>query len=166
VLVRLSLSDDRGSVDRFEVNDNTLKHCLGILWAHNSLYVVATDTRGFYRLRDTNGDDQLDSVQELKAFDYQSRDGHGPNQVELGPDNMLYIVNGNYVAFSEGFATDSPYRDPQDDHLLPEPRDAVLDVRVGHIVKTDPNGKNWKIIAGGFRNQFYMAFNGDGEMFT
>ncbi|MCP4507661.1 MAG: hypothetical protein GY826_14880, partial [Fuerstiella sp.] len=58
-VVRLSLSDDHGSVDRFEVIENTLKHCRGILWAHDSLYVCATNTSGFYRLRDTNGDDQF-----------------------------------------------------------------------------------------------------------
>ncbi len=165
-VVRLSLSDDHGRVDRFEVIENTLKHCRGILWAHNSLYVCATNTSGFYRLRDTNGDDQFNSVRELKPFDYQSRYGHGPNQVVLGPDEMLYVVNGNDVAFPEGFAADSPYRDPQDDHLLPEARDAVQDVRVGHILRTDPEGNNWEIIAGGFRNQFDVAFNGDGEMFT
>ncbi|TWU26757.1 Cytochrome c [Novipirellula galeiformis] len=165
-VVRLSLSDDRERVDRFEVIEDTLKHCRGILWAHDSLYVCATNASGFYRLRDTNGDDQFDSVEELKAFDYQSRYGHGPNQVVLGPDNMLYIVNGNDVAFPEGFAVDSPYRDPQDDHLLPESRDAVPDIRVGYVAKTDPKGKNWEIIAGGFRNQFDVAFNDDGEMFT
>ena len=165
-VVRLSLSDDRGQVDRFEVIENTLQHCRGILWAHDSLYVCATNASGFYRLRDTNGDDKFDSVRELKPFDYQSRYGHGPNQVVLGPDNMLYIVNGNDVAFPEGFAADSPYREPRGDHLLPEARDAVQDVRVGHIVKTDRDGKNWEIIAGGFRNQFDVAFNGDGEMFT
>ncbi len=165
-VVRLSLGNDRGRVDRFEVIENTLQHCRGILWAHDSLYVCATNNSGFYRLRDTNGDDQFDSVEELKPFDYQSRYGHGPNQVVLGPDNMLYIVNGNDVAFPEGFAVDSPYRDPQDDHLLPESRDDVQDIRVGHVVKTDPDGKNWEIIAGGFRNQFDVAFNDDGEMFT
>ncbi|WDQ14954.1 DUF7133 domain-containing protein [Rhodopirellula sp. P2] len=165
-VVRLSLSDDRERVDRFEVIENTLPHCRGIVWAHDSLYVCATNASGFYRLRDTTGDDQFDSVEELKSFDYQSRYGHGPNQVVLGPDNMLYIVNGNDVAFPEGFAVDSPYRDPQDDHLLPESRDAVQDIRVGYVAKTDPEGKNWEIIAGGFRNQFDVAFNEDGELFT
>lgn len=165
-VVRLTLSDDRGRVDRFEVVENTLKHCRGILWAHDSLYVCGTNNSGFYRLRDTNGDDQFDSLQELKPFDYQSRYGHGPNQIVLGPDNMLYVVNGNDVAFPEGFTADSPYRDPQDDHLLPEPRDVVQDIRVGYVAKTDPEGKNWEIVAGGFRNQFDVAFNADGEMFT
>ncbi|QDV10962.1 Cytochrome c [Rosistilla oblonga] len=165
-VVRLTLSDDRGQVDQFEVIENTLKHCRGILWAHDSLYVCATNNSGFYRLRDTNGDDQFDSVQELMPFDYQSRYGHGPNQIVLGPDNMLYVVNGNDVAFPEGFAADSPYRDPEDDHLLPEPRDTVEDIRVGYVAKTDPEGKNWEIVAGGFRNQFDVAFNAAGEMFT
>jgi len=165
-VVRLSLNDERDSIDHVEVIDNKLQHCRGILWAHDSLYVCATNASGLFRLRDTNGDDQFDSVQEMKSFDYKSRYGHGPNQVVLGPDDMLYIVNGNDVAFPEGFAVDSPYRNPQDDHLLPEPRDAVEDIRVGHIVKTDPAGTNWEIVAGGFRNQFDVAFNNVGEMFT
>ncbi len=165
-LARLSLSEDRSQVDRLEVIENTLKHCRGVLWAHDSLYVCATNTSGFYRLRDTTGDDQFDAVEELKKFDYQSRYGHGPNQIVLGPDNMLYVVIGNDVAFPEGFAVDSPYRDPQDDHLLPEPRDAVPEIRVGYVAKTDPDGKNWEILAGGFRNQFDVAFNADGELFT
>ncbi len=165
-VVRLSLSDDHGRVDRFEVIENTLKHCRGVLWAHDSLYVCATNSRGFYRLRDTDGDDRFDDVQQLKFMDYQSRYGHGTNQVVLGPDDMLYVVNGNDVGFPEGVATDSPYRNPQDDHLLPEPRDAVQEVRVGHILRTDPDGERWEVIAGGFRNQFDVAFNNDGEMFT
>ncbi|MCA9145734.1 MAG: c-type cytochrome [Planctomycetales bacterium] len=165
-VVRLSLSADRSGVERFEVLENTLQHCRGVLYAHNSLYVCATNSKGFYRLRDTNGDDRFDDVQQLKFMDYQSRYGHGTNQLVLGPDNMLYIVNGNDVAFPEGVAADSPYRNPQDDHLLPEPRDAVEEVRVGHILRTDPEGKHWEVIAGGFRNQVDVAFNDDGEMFT
>jgi glucose/arabinose dehydrogenase len=165
-VVRLSLSADRRGVDQFEVLENTLQHCRGVLYAHNSIYVCATDSRGFYRLRDTDGDDRFDDVQQLKFMDYQSRYGHGTNQVVLGPDNMLYVVNGNDVAFPEGVAADSPYRDPQDDHLLPESRDAVDELRVGHILRTDPDGRRWEVIAGGFRNQFDVAFNDDGELFT
>ena len=165
-IARLTLSQDHSTVDRYEVLENTLLHCRGVLWAHDSLYVSATDSKGFYRLRDTTGDDQLDSVELLKPLDYQSRYGHGSNQIVLGPDDMLYLINGNDVAFPEGVTTSSPYRDPQDDHLLPEPRDAVQDIRVGHVLKIDPEGKHWEVIAGGFRNPFDIAFNEDGEMFT
>jgi putative heme-binding domain-containing protein len=165
-IVRLTLNAELSGVDQSEVVEDTLQHCRGVLYAHNSLYVCATNSRGFYRLRDTDGDDRFDDVQQLKFMDYQSRYGHGTNQVVLGPDNMLYIVNGNDVAFPEGVAADSPYRDPQDDHLLPESRDAVEKVQVGHILRTDPDGQHWEVIAGGFRNQFDLAFNDAGEMFT
>ncbi|MCC7338057.1 MAG: c-type cytochrome [Pirellulaceae bacterium] len=165
-IVRLTLTDNRSAVEGFEVLENTLLHCRGILWTHGSLYVCATDSKGFYRLRDTNADDQFDCVELLKPLDYQSRYGHGTNQIVLGPDDMLYVVSGNDVAFPEGVAKDSPYREPHDDHLLPEPRDAVQDVRVGHVLKTDLDGKSWEVIAGGFRNPFDLAFNSAGELFT
>ncbi|MCP4189278.1 MAG: c-type cytochrome [Planctomycetaceae bacterium] len=165
-IVRMTLNDEHQSIGEFEVLENTLQHCRGVLHAHDSLYVCATNSRGFYRLRDTNGDDQYDKIQKLKSMDYQSRYGHGTNQVVLGPDEMIYVVNGNDVAFPKGVATNSPYRNPQDDHLLPEFRDAVDEVRVGHILRTDPEGRDWEVIAGGFRNPVDLAFNQDGEMFT
>ena len=162
----MTLNEDRSRVDRFEVVEETLKHCRGVLWAHDSLYICATDSKGVYRLRDSDADDSLDSLQLFKSMDYQSRYGHGTNQIVLGPDDMIYIVNGNDVAIPEGVSLDSPYRDAHDDHLLPEPRDAVADVRVGHILRTDAQGAQWEVLAGGLRNPFDLAFNSDGEMFT
>ncbi len=61
-IVRLTLNERHDSVDRFEVLEDTLKHCRGVLYAHESLYVCATDSRGFYRLRDLDGDDHFEEV--------------------------------------------------------------------------------------------------------
>jgi len=36
----------------------------------------------------------------------------------------------------------------------------------GWIAKTDPEGKSWNFYSSGFRNQYDVAFNADGEMFT
>ena len=36
----------------------------------------------------------------------------------------------------------------------------------GWICKTDPEGKKWEVVATGFRNQYDIDFNADGEMFT
>jgi glucose/arabinose dehydrogenase len=36
----------------------------------------------------------------------------------------------------------------------------------GWICKTDPEGKNWEVVATGFRNQYDIDFNLEGEMFT
>ncbi len=164
-LVRLTLPG-KGKDVVVESIDHSLRHCRGLLYAYGSLYVAATNSNGFYRLRDTNGDDQFDEKKLLTPLDYRSRYGHGPNQVVLGPDKMIYLVNGDDVSFPAGTASDSPYRDPQNDWLLPNPHDAGQDNRVGHILRTDPEGTRWEVIAGGFRNQFDIAFNADGEMFT
>lgn len=162
---RLTLNRDP-SKTKFEKIENTFKHCRGVLYAHKSLYVNATNSNGFYRLKDTTGDDQFDQVQLLKKMDYRSRFGHGHNQIVLGPDNMIYLVIGNDVSFPEGVSPDSAYRDPRNDHLLPNPHDAGQDNRVGYILRTDAEGKKWDVIAGGFRNQVDLAFNQEGEMFT
>ncbi|MFH1302691.1 MAG: heme-binding protein, partial [Planctomycetota bacterium] len=164
-LGRLTLNDDLKKI-KFEKIDNTLKHCRGVLYAHNSLYVSETNGQGLHRLKDTTGDDQFDQRQLLKKLDYRSRFGHGSNQIVLGPDKNIYLVVGNDVSFPEGVSANSPYRDPHNDHLLPNLHDAGQDDRVGTILRTDPEGKTWDILAGGFRNQVDMAFNPEGEMFT
>ena len=43
-----------------------------------------------------------------------------------------------------------------DDSLAPQ----------GWIARTDPDGKEWELIASGMRNPFDIAFNRDGELFT
>ena len=148
-LGRLTLNDKTGKV-AFEKIDDKLKHCRGVLYAHDSLYISETNGEGLHRFRDTNGDDQFDQRQLLKPLDYRSRFGHGSNQLVLGPDKNIYLVVGNDVSFPEGVSPQSPYRDPQNDQLLPNPHDAGQDNRVGYILKTDPAGKTWEILAGDF----------------
>ena len=162
-LGRITLNNDPTKTS-FEKIDTTFKHPRGVLYAHDSLYVSETNGEGLHRLKDTTGDDQFDQRQLLKKLDYRSRFGHGHNQIVLGPDKNIYLVVGNDVAFPEGISPDSPYRNPRNDHLLPNPHDSGQDNRVGYILKTDPDGKAWEIVAGGFRNQVDMAFNPDGEM--
>ena len=164
-LARLTLSNNSSAV-HFSRIDNTLQHCRGVLYAHGALYVSATNSKGFYRLRDVDHDGQFEEKVLLKPMDYRSRYGHGTNQIILGPDNMIYVVNGNDVSFPEGTSSDSPYQNPQVDRLLPLPQDAGHDNRVGHIVRTDPDGKTWEVLCGGLRNQVDIAFNSDGELFT
>ena len=163
-LGRIEIKED-GSTS-FEKIEDSLKHCRGVLYAYDALYANSTNGKGFYRMRDTNGDDQYDEIKLLKSFDYRSRYGHGQNQIKLGPDGRLYLVIGNDCTFPEGTSPNSPYRDPQNDQLLPNPHDAGHDNRVGYILRTDKDGKTWEILAGGLRNQVDITFNKEGEMFT
>jgi len=165
-LARLAPSTAGSGEWEFERIDDSLRHCRGVLFAHGSLYVNATDSKEFWRLRDPDGDGRFDDRALLKRFDYRSRYGHGQNQLALGPDGMLYLVVGDDVTFPEGVSPRSPYRDPRPDRLLPDPHDTALDNRVGCILKTDADGREWTVVAGGLRNQVDVAFDADGEMFT
>ncbi|NBV46693.1 MAG: hypothetical protein EBR86_13920 [Planctomycetia bacterium] len=150
----------------FERLDDSLRHCRGVLHAHGALYVSATDSRELWRLVDGDGDGRYEERRLLKAFDYRSRYGHGTNQLVAGPDGMLYLMVGNDVSFPEGMAAASPYRGPHTDRLLPDPHDAGQDDRVGYLLRFDPLGTEWTVVAGGFRNQVDVVFSPDGEAFT
>lgn len=166
-LARLTLDADPQTV-AYEplANTESLRHIRGVLYAHDSLYVCATDSQGVYRLRDLDGDGQFEHPELLQHLPYASRYGHGTNQIVLGPDDHLYLVCGNDVVFPTAMEEDSPYRGGRNDWLLPSPHDAGHDDRVGYIARLDPEGKSWTVLAGGLRNPFDLAFNRDGEMFT
>jgi putative heme-binding domain-containing protein len=144
----------------------------GLLWAFNSLYVVVNKgdkyASGLYRVRDTNGDDQLDSVESLRPLDGRSE--HGPHAIVLSPDKQsLFVVCGNRTSLTEL----SSSRVPQvwdEDNLLPRPygRGFMKGTPApgGCIYQIDPDGKNWELVATGFRNEFDAAFNQRGDLFA
>ena len=136
-VARMTL-DDTGGVTRFERIDDSFKHCRGVLYAHDSLYVSATNSQGFYRLQDSNGDDQFDRRTLLAKMDYRSRYGHGSNQIRLGPDGMVYLVVGNDVSTPDPVIANSPYRGARNDRLLRNLHDAGQDDRVGGIYRINP----------------------------
>lgn len=79
-------------VERIPVD---LGQAQGLLWAFDSLYVVVNGNRdeydnGLYWVRDTDHDDQFDSVELLRAIDGGGE--HGPHAVLLTPDGQsLYV---------------------------------------------------------------------------
>ena len=166
-LLRLTLS--QGGDTKVEVINDTLLECRGLLYAFGSLYVNANNSKGFYRLRDTQGNGQFDEVKELLHTD--GGVGHGRNHIVAGPDNMIYLVHGNNVMLPKNFSAQSPLRNYRNDQLIPCPWDPQLFdgdclLPAGHVLRTDPDGKSFELFAGGFRNPFDVAFNPDGEMFT
>ncbi|WP_400261535.1 c-type cytochrome [Sphingobacterium sp. SG20118] len=148
----------------------------GLLWAHNSLYVVVNHNpneqfskgSGLYRLQDTNQDDKLDKITQLLALNGEGE--HGPHSVVLGPDSAIYLIAGNHTDLPKMDA----YRLPSNwhhDNLFPhivDPQGHATDRKEpgGWIAKTDAEGKHWEMISGGYRNPFDITFNDDGEMFT
>ncbi|MGZ8899855.1 MAG: c-type cytochrome [Limisphaerales bacterium] len=145
----------------------------GLLYAFDSLYVMVNDEkfqgRGLYRLKDTNGDDKYDEVKLLRKL--QGGGEHGPHAILLSPDKQsLYVIIGNQTKLTEINSSRVPLI-WSEDHLLPRMSDGngfmkgVL-APGGWIARVDPDGRNWELIANGFRNEYDAAFNADGELLT
>jgi putative heme-binding domain-containing protein len=144
----------------------------GLLYAFDSLYVMVNerDGRGLWRLRDTDGDDQFDSAELLRRMNGGGE--HGTHQVVLGPDGKsLYFANGNHTELPEGIELSRAARAWGEDHAVPRMWDANGHAKGklapgGYICKTDPDGRRIELISYGYRNQFDIAFDTRGELFT
>ncbi|HET6424553.1 MAG TPA: c-type cytochrome [Planctomycetaceae bacterium] len=170
-------SNGETKVERLDVKMSAAQ---GMLYAFGSLYVSVNGGQGsgLYRLRDTNNDDQYDEVTKLKEF--KGGGEHGPHSLRLTPDGKsIIVVCGNHTLppFTPGEEkTNSAYssRMPTnwgedlllDRHWDPSGHAAGIMAPGGWIAKTDPDGKTWEILSIGYRNQFDMAYNSDGELFV
>ncbi len=142
----------------------------GLLYAYDSLYVAVNEggrKHGVYRLRDTNGDDQFDHVELLREV--RASGEHGLHSLVPSPDGKsIFVVIGNQSSLTKMQSSRVPMHWGEDD-LLPRLTTGFMDdsyAPQGYISKMDPDGKNWELIAMGLRNEFDVAFNKHGELFT
>lgn len=171
-LLRVSL-DRKGQVTQVEPIPAPVRQAMGLCYAFDSLYVNGHGPggTGLYRLMDTNRNDRFDTneVRLLKKFHGEGE--HGYHAVVAGPDKKIYVMNGNHTKPPEGISTNSPYTNYQEDFLLTRQWDAnghAVGVLApgGYITRADPDGKDWELLLGGFRNSYDFDFSPDGEMFT
>ena len=169
-LYRLTLPETPGGTAKTEKINLNSGFAHGLLWAFDSLYVAVDEGRhdhGVYRIRDTDGDDQLDKIELLRKV--QASGEHGIHSLVLAPDGKsIYVVIGNNSSLTEMSSSRAPY-DWCEDQLLPRLPTGFMDdsyAPQGYIAKFDPDGKNWELIAMGLRNPFDIAFNNVGELFT
>lgn len=178
-IYRITVPDTTNMLDSIDVEllDLNIGQAQGLLWHRNILYALVNSNieknllieSGFYKITDTNGDGEFDSVDTIRMF--PGRHGeHGPHNVILGPDQeSLYLVLGNRVAVHDDMKSYLP-KVWAEDNLLPiikDPSGHVNDITVpgGWVAKTDLEGKDWEIISVGMRNTYDIAFNQDGELF-
>ncbi|NOT31312.1 MAG: DUF1080 domain-containing protein, partial [Planctomycetes bacterium] len=164
----------QGGAARVEPIPITLGEAHGLLWAFDALYAVVSGagefTSGLYRARDTDGDDELDQVELLRAFDGDGE--HGPHGLVLHPDGRsLVITGGNHTALPGPFERARvPMTWGEDVLLAPyaDPNGHAVGITApgGWIVRTDPEGEHWELVAVGFRNAYDLAYSSAGELFT
>jgi putative heme-binding domain-containing protein len=161
------------ALTRVEKIDVPLSGAQGLVWAFHSLYALVTKdgkyNSGLYRVRDTNGDDQLDTVELLHPLG--GGGDHGWHSLLLGPDGKsIYAVAGDATIHPKLAGSRVPL-DWGEDQLLPRLPDArgfmtgVL-APGGCFYRIDPTGQEWELISNGFRNPYDAAFNRNGDLFT
>ncbi len=140
---------------------------LGFLHAFDSLYM--SSMKGFYRIRDTDGDDQYDDFKLIKELGVGYE--HSAHSIILSEDEKaLYLVTGNHTPIPKEVPTLQPPVWQKDSLLpsMPDPMGHAVSIRppAGWICRISPDGSDWKMIASGFRNPVDLALNQEGELFT
>lgn len=171
-LLRVVLSGD-GSVAKIEKLAAPVTSAMGLLFAFDSFYVTGKGPLGFglYRLRDTKDADVFDEVTFLHGFGANGGKEHGAHGLALGPDNKIYLVQGNHVPPPTDAVPDSPYRNYAEDQLLPSANYGVsggdkAQAPGGLVLRMDANASQVEIFAGGLRNAYDLAFDARGKLFA
>ncbi|NND99104.1 MAG: c-type cytochrome [Pirellulaceae bacterium] len=170
-LYRITPSQDGGdtTVKKLPVD---VSGAQGLLWAFDCLYAVVNGgpKSGLHRITDKDGDGELDHAEHLMHINGGGE--HGPHAVILSPDKKsLFVCSGNHTSLPEQLSGSRIPRNWNEDLLLPRRWDANGHAAGrlapgGWICQVDPAGKNWEVYSIGFRNQYDIAFNADGELFS
>ncbi len=171
-LLRVTLGTD-GKIVKREFIAKPLYDAQGMVFANGVLWVVVNKystkfESGLYRITD-DGSDTWGKIELVKKIPGGGE--HGPHAVTLGPDGNIYVMAGNHTKLVDDIAPTSPHKNYTEDHVLPRQWDgnghaAGILAPGGQIYRVSPDGKKWEFFCAGFRNEFDMAFNADGELFT
>ena len=145
----------------------TVAGALGFLFAFDSLYM--STMKGFYRVRDTDGDDTFDEFTLLKKLHPGWE--HSAHTIIVTEDGEgLYLTSGNHSRVPDGVRSLEPPVWEKDSLLpaMPDPSGHATGVRApgGWICRISPDGNDWTMVACGLRNSVDLAINPEGELFT
>ena len=178
---RLICSDQKGGLYQVELGPNgaatgvkglsiPLKGSHGVLWFKGSLYVSTNETKdkGVFRVR-RNGETW---TKPEKLIDYDGGGEHGAHALTPSPD-------GEWIYFAAGNTTKLPKKIdkswvPQvwaEDQLLPRNPDGRGHAQGrmapgGWIMRFRQDGSEKQLVSIGYRNQYDIAFNDRGDLFT
>lgn len=161
--------DDPGAPCRVERVAIDLNGAQGLLWAFDSLYIMASG-RGLLRVTDTDADGEVDAPTLIVPVAGEGE--HGTHAIALHPDGRsLLIACGNHTPLPATLTFTRPPRPWLEGQLLkrdPDPRGHAVGVMApgGYICRVAPDGSEVELIACGFRNTYDLAASPAGEIFT
>ncbi|MFP6597033.1 MAG: heme-binding protein [Candidatus Hydrogenedentota bacterium] len=144
----------------------------GLFWAFGGLYVHVSEggKGGLYKATDSNNDGDLDKVERLIRHPFGGGE-HGPHGIRYTEDKKaLYINAGNHTDLPEITGSRAP-SNWQEDLLLPRQWDARGHAKGrlapgGWICRVTPDGKSWEVVSSGYRNEYDLGMNPEGELFA
>ncbi|PQO31617.1 HEAT repeat domain-containing protein [Blastopirellula marina] len=170
-LMLLYDTNDDGIVDSMRTYNDTVKNVQGILPLNGDVFVIGegSEGTGLYRLSDTDQDGKVEEVATLAKFNGAIGE-HGPHALALGPDGLIYMVAGNDTKLDFEISETSPHRHFYEGDLVPrfeDPGGHAVGVKApgGMVLRTDIEGQNVEVVAGGIRNAYDLAFNRNGDLF-
>ena len=172
-LLLVSDADRNGSFEKVQTFCEELKNVQGIVSLGAIVLAVGEGPDGgaLYRMTDNNSDGKAEDLKTLVKFRGQIGE-HGPHAVQLGPEGLIYVLCGNFARVDIEPAPKSPYAISYEGDLVrpkyddPQGFAAGVPAPGGTIIRTDTDGSFVETFAGGMRNPYDFAFNGDGELFT
>ena len=171
-LFRITVGKDgKGRVEDVKVNHpvkaGRISGAQGLLWAFDALWFHRSGDH-LFRLTDTDGDHQLDKAESIPS----ERGGgeHGNHGLILTEDGKgIYMDGGNHANLAP--VGSSAVQTWQEDLLLPRMWDANGHARGrlapgGWVTRLNPKTLKQHLVSIGYRNQYDITLNRDGEMFT
>ncbi|WP_235908860.1 c-type cytochrome [Roseiconus nitratireducens] len=172
-LVRVRESSDGPTVDVEPIavdepgRSRRLSGAQGLLWAFDSLWFHKNGGH-LYRIKDTDGDGSLDAAEEIPSATGGGEHGnHALIKTEDGEG--IYMAGGNHAPL--GDLSGSRVQSWDEDLLLPRMWDANGHARGkmapgGWVTRLNPETLQQELICIGFRNEYDIALNRFGDMFT
>ncbi|WP_246146370.1 c-type cytochrome [Rubripirellula lacrimiformis] len=169
-LYRIDISGDDPQVEKLDIE---FEGAQGLLCAFGSLYANVnsrTFPAGVWRLTDTNGDDQYDKKEHIIPLNGGSE--HGPHAMILTPDEQrILMCAGNNTSLPKNITRSRVPENWDEDHLLgrmPDARGHNADRLApgGYVVSFNPDASDIELVATGFRNEYDIALNRQGELFA
>ncbi len=169
-LFRIDVSGDQPKVEKLSIE---FVGAQGLLHAFGSLYANVNHNKfpsGVWRLTDTDGDDQYDKKEHIVPLNAGGE--HGPHALILTPDGKrILMACGNNTTLPKDIDRSRVPRNWGEDHLLgrmPDARghNANRLAPGGFILSMNPDGSDKELVCNGFRNEYDIALNRDGELFA
>ncbi|TWU08443.1 family 16 glycoside hydrolase [Stieleria varia] len=168
-LYRLTIADDGSAeVEKVSVGElSSISGIQGMVWANDGLW-VHRNGGNLHHLTDTDGDGNLDH-----QVTYPGTTGggeHGNHAVIVTEDGeALYLDGGNHAPLAQHERSRVPTW--SEGLLLPRMWDARGHARGklapgGWVTRLDPETKKQTVYTIGFRNQYDIALNRFGDLFT